>query len=316
MAIAEKQVISEESLAELAKIAGNGYRLVSKVDGIDEVATVRSDYANPHVSATVEDLPRTFKVHFSDGTSVNYPVAKRLTGDLPTCATDKRNFISHDGQGKEYTQYLQLYLPDGAIDPYLKTIFPFKVFVSYVQMSSSTTDTATGNVSARWAGPTVNLDNRNYNIPQMTRLNFINESNYSNKDITSIASFEAPSVTQLSFPSTLVSIGDVKVPLTTAETLFYNKTSLQAVGTITTELVTNFRWMFKNCSALTNVGVLDLSSATDVTDMFTGCTALTDGSVHLKNVPKSLDLSVIGCDASKYVIDSYKEDTKNSEAQA
>ena len=314
MAIAEKQVTSEESLAELAKIAGNGYRLVSKVDGIDEVQTVRSDSANPHISATTIDLPRTFKVHFSDGTSVNYPVAKRLTGDLPTCAADTRSFINHDGQGKEGTVYLQLYLPDGAIDPYLKTIFPFKFFVSYVQVSGNTGDTITGNVSSRWVGPAVNLDNRNYDIPQMTRLNFTNESNY--KDITSIASFEAPAVTKLSFPSTLVSIGDVKAPLTTADSLFFNNPNLQTVGTITTELVTSFKSMFESCHALTSVGVLDLSSATNVTDMFSYCTALADGSIHLKNVPKSLDLSVIGCNASKYVIDSYKDDTKNSEAQA
>ena len=80
------------------------------------------------------------------------------------------------------------------------------------------------------------------------------------------------------------------------------------VNSIETSMLAKFDGLFWRDTSLTRINEpLDMSSATSVKNMFGGCTSLIDGGVHFKNVPKDLDLSTIGCDASKYVIDSYKE---------
>ena len=72
-----------------------------------------------------------------------------------------------------------------------------------------------------------------------------------------------------------------------------------------TSKVTNMSYMFGYCSALTIIkGSLDLSSAALVTNMFIGCTKLKN--VHLKNVPRTLNLSNIGgIEGETYIIDNY-----------
>ena len=74
---------------------------------------------------------------------------------------------------------------------------------------------------------------------------------------------------------------------------------------VSTSNILNFSNLFKKCSNLTTIkGSLDLSSATLVTDMFNGCTKLKN--VHLKNVPRTLNLSNIGgTEGTTYVIDNY-----------
>lgn len=74
---------------------------------------------------------------------------------------------------------------------------------------------------------------------------------------------------------------------------------------VSTSNILNFSSLFKKCSSLTTIkGSLDLSSAISVTDMFNGCTNLKN--VHLKNVPRTLDLSNIGgIEGETYIIDNY-----------
>ena len=72
-----------------------------------------------------------------------------------------------------------------------------------------------------------------------------------------------------------------------------------------TSKVTNMNLMFCNCSSLIEItGVLDLSSCISVYHMFKNCDKLRN--VHLKNVPRTLDLSNIGgTEGVTYIIDNY-----------
>lgn len=74
---------------------------------------------------------------------------------------------------------------------------------------------------------------------------------------------------------------------------------------VSTANILNFSSLFKKCSSLTTIkGFLDLSSAESVSGMFEGCTNLRN--VHLKNVPRTLDLSNIGgTEGETYIIDNY-----------
>lgn len=74
---------------------------------------------------------------------------------------------------------------------------------------------------------------------------------------------------------------------------------------VSTANILNFSNLFRRCSNLTTIkGSLDLSSAILVTDMFIGCTNLKN--VHLKNVPRTLDLSnTSGIEGETYIIDNY-----------
>lgn len=71
--------------------------------------------------------------------------------------------------------------------------------------------------------------------------------------------------------------------------------------------VQNWARTFHGCSALTTILTddgIDMSNATDVDRMFEGCPVLT--GVHLKNVPRTLDLSTIGgTEGETYIIDNY-----------
>lgn len=72
-----------------------------------------------------------------------------------------------------------------------------------------------------------------------------------------------------------------------------------------TNKVTDMSKMFFKCSNLKTInGIFDLSSCTNCSDMFWACNSLT--GVHLKNVPRSLDLSQIGgTEGETYIIDNY-----------
>ena len=72
-----------------------------------------------------------------------------------------------------------------------------------------------------------------------------------------------------------------------------------------TSNVTDMGLMFFTCSSLTSiVGAIDMSSCTNCKYMFMRCNKLK--GVHLKNVPKSLDMSEIGgTEGVTYIIDNY-----------
>ena len=72
-----------------------------------------------------------------------------------------------------------------------------------------------------------------------------------------------------------------------------------------TSNVTDMYAMFYECNKLTTIiGSLDMSSCTNCDYMFLNCNSLR--GVHLKNVPRSLDLSGIrGTEGVTYIIDNY-----------
>ena len=69
--------------------------------------------------------------------------------------------------------------------------------------------------------------------------------------------------------------------------------------------VTDMSSMFSGCSRLTKIiGIIDMNSCTNCKNMLEACYNLTD--VHLRNVPRSLDMSSIGGKEGKtYIIDNY-----------
>lgn len=76
-----------------------------------------------------------------------------------------------------------------------------------------------------------------------------------------------------------------------------------------TSKVTTMTGMFRQCSSLkTIIGAIDMSSCTDCSDMLYEC-RIENYSLHLKNVPRSLDLSKIHSSSyhgtPKYTVDNY-----------
>ena len=76
-----------------------------------------------------------------------------------------------------------------------------------------------------------------------------------------------------------------------------------------TSKVTTMNSMFKQCSSLkTIIGAIDMSSCTNCDDMLASCNIGSYG-LHLKNVPRSLDLSKIHSSSffgtPKYTVDNY-----------
>ena len=137
----------------------------------------------------------------------------------------------------------------------------------------------------------------------------------STETIEKLQSLKMPYVTKLSgiaegSRNTLVETGEIiprsdGAPIDFSQ-MFYGCQKLTTVGKIHTENGTNFRDMFCSCYALQNIDwAIDLSHAKNIAGMFYGCKTLADDGIHLKNVPRSLDLSKIGIAAGKYVIDNY-----------
>ena len=84
----------------------------------------------------------------------------------------------------------------------------------------------------------------------------------------------------------------------------YDLTTLD-VSNWDTSACTNMSGMFGYCNSLSTIkGALDLSHVTNVLGMFTASSELR--GVHLKNVPRSLDLSGIGgTEGVTYIVDNY-----------
>lgn len=81
--------------------------------------------------------------------------------------------------------------------------------------------------------------------------------------------------------------------------------SVLNINSWNTSKVTNMNSVFNYCASLTTInGVIDMSSCTNCDLMFYFCDKLR--GVHLKNVPRSLDLSEIGgTEGVTYIIDNY-----------
>lgn len=83
---------------------------------------------------------------------------------------------------------------------------------------------------------------------------------------------------------------------------------LQSIYPLDTKGNTTFSGMFQDCLELdftiNNANVFDFTNAISISMMFTGCTKITaDKPIHLKNVPTSLNLSLIGTE--HYIVDNY-----------
>lgn len=83
---------------------------------------------------------------------------------------------------------------------------------------------------------------------------------------------------------------------------------LQSIYPLDTKGNTTFSGMFQDCLGLdftiNNANVFDFTNAISISMMFTGCTKITaDKPIHLKNVPSSLNLSLLG--TQHYVVDNY-----------
>lgn len=94
----------------------------------------------------------------------------------------------------------------------------------------------------------------------------------------------------------------------TMQRMFQDCTALQSIFPIDTKNNSSFTAMFQNCSELdftTNgANTFDLTYALAISNMFSGCTKITaDKPIHLKNVPTSLNLSLIG--TKHYIVDNY-----------
>ena len=82
------------------------------------------------------------------------------------------------------------------------------------------------------------------------------------------------------------------------------------LSNMNTSNVTDVRYTFRNCEKLQQIicpNGFDLSSCRYISDMFDRCNPSYSGNaLHLKNVPRSLDLSEIGgTQGQHYIIDSY-----------
>lgn len=90
--------------------------------------------------------------------------------------------------------------------------------------------------------------------------------------------------------------------------MFRTCTYLQSIYPLDTKGNATFSGMFQDCLELdftiNNANVFDFTNAISISMMFTGCTKITaDKPIHLKNVPTSLNLSLIG--TKHYIVDNY-----------
>lgn len=90
--------------------------------------------------------------------------------------------------------------------------------------------------------------------------------------------------------------------------MFYNCKELEAIYPLDTKMVQSFTYCFYGCDKLdfsaNGANVFDLTNATGVSYMFTRCTQITaDKPIHLKNVPSSLAMALIGTEY--YIVDNY-----------
>lgn len=81
-------------------------------------------------------------------------------------------------------------------------------------------------------------------------------------------------------------------------------TTIDISGWDTSGVTTMAEMFYGNAKLTTIIGTIDMSSCTNCTDMFRNCLDLR--GVHLRNVPRSLDLSNIGgTEGTTYIIDNY-----------
>lgn len=104
----------------------------------------------------------------------------------------------------------------------------------------------------------------------------------------------------------LLSIFDIG-NCTIIDGFFSDCPKLKNVCYINTKRGTNFHDFFNN-TAITGLDwEINLQCAINVSHMFNSCPNLLDGGITLINVPRTLDLSTIGCASSKYTVKNYIE---------
>ena len=314
---------TDQILEKLNILAAGAPRSIKKVEGTDGLHTVRSSDSNVGSDINGEDLPDIFDVELNDGAKVKYAAKgyhsfKSLIASL--CSDDMKTYLlkdTKDIRGKEYTVYPELVLPVGVNDPELKALPEYQVYISFVEkittsrLSQLCKNAIDLNERILNSNPDYvqKFDKKNFDTPEIDNLAIVDSS--SGKIRKTLPSFDAPYLKTLTIQSSITDIGDIIMH----SIEYFNFKGSQAVhvGNVSFYNATNIDQLFKDATALEDVKSIDMRNVYSAEDVFTGCTSLKDGGVHLKNVPRELDLSNIGCDVSKYVVDNYIDDPVKEE---
>lgn len=102
----------------------------------------------------------------------------------------------------------------------------------------------------------------------------------------------------------LESTPQFNTPLATQmKSLFYQCYNLKSVGQLNTANCSTLEQLFYECKSLTTIPWdIDMTSCTNCDRMFKDCPAT---NIKLKNVPKSLDLSLLGLPSTNYTVMNY-----------
>lgn len=302
-----------EILKAIKTIADGAPRSIKRVIGEEELHTIRSSDVNTGIDINDKDLPSNFNIELNDGTTVNYFVRgyhaiKSPVSSLSALGGYADSILRGENQdlrGKEFVVYPELALPAGVNDPEFKSLPAYRVFVSFVDKNN--TIDLNDRIANHNPDYVQKFEKQNFDMPEIDNLTVVDKS--SNKNRTTLPSFDAPYVKVLSIPATVTDIGDMAMHSITY--CDFSGSKMIHVGNVSFYDATNIDWLFRNATALQDVKSIDMKNVYSAEGVFEGCTSLKDGGVHLKNVPKKLDLSKIGCDASKYVVDNYIDDSVN-----
>lgn len=311
---------TNEILKKLEIIADGAPRSIKEVKGANELHIVRSSDSNVGDDIYEKDLPYNFDIELSDGAKTNYAVKAFHAAKTPVSSSysngQEAYLIGHmtdgDVRGKEIIIYPELAIPQGLSDPEFKSFPACRVFVSWVEkISTSRLSQLCDNaidLNRRIANKNPDyaqeFDRRNFDRPDISKVAFVDSS--SNKIRTKLPSFDAPYLNIAEIQSTITDIGDMR--MRSIIYLSFDGSNVVHIGNVSFYEPTNIDLLFKNATALQDIKSIDMRNVYSAEGTFEGCTSLKDGGIHLKNVPKKLDLSKIGCDASKYIVDNYIDD--------
>lgn len=304
---------TSEILKAIKTIADGAPRSIKRVIGEEELHTIRSLDVNIGKDINDEDLPSNFNIELNDGTTANYFVRgyhaiKSPVSSLSALGGYAGSILQGENQdlrGKEFVVYPELALPAGVNDPEFKSLPAYRVFVSFVDKNN--TIDLNDRIENHNPDYVQKFEKQNFDMPEIDNLTVVDKS--SNKNRTTLPSFDAPYVKVLSIPATVTDIGDMAMHSITY--CDFSGSKMIHVGNVSFYDATNIDWLFRNATALQDVKSIDMKNVYSAEGVFEGCTSLKDGGVHLKNVPKKLDLSKIGCEVSKYVVDNYIDDPVN-----
>lgn len=198
------------------------------------------------------------------------------------------NYIDGHFSTKELSEENLRYLNSGIIPTNMNSVFYNCMYIEYIPISYIDTSNVT-NMSRVFSNCTQLID---------LDISYFNTSNVINMDWMFAHCRKITNLDLSNFNTSKV---------TNMEYMFYNCENLTTlnISSFDTSNVTNINSMFNRCKNLTSViGSLDLSNCTSAWSVFNNCN--TNANIHLKNVPRSLDLSRIGgTEGQQYIIDNY-----------